>query len=39
MDEVRFDIEKVHINFEASLTDPEDVILDHYLKGYRELFK
>lgn len=39
MAEDRFDIEKVHKNFEASLKDAEDVILDYYLEGFRELFK
>lgn len=32
-------MEKVHVKFEASLKDPADVFLDHYLEGFRELFK
>lgn len=35
----RFDIEKVHINFEACLKDPADILLDQYLEGFKELYK
>lgn len=35
----RFDIEKVHINFEACLKEPADVLLDYYLEGFKELYK
>lgn len=34
-----FDIEKVHSNFEASLKDSADVLMDHYLDGFKELYK
>lgn len=35
----RFDIEKMHSNFEASLKDSADVLMDQYLEGYKELYK
>lgn len=34
-----FDIEKVHSNFEASLKDQADVLMDQYLDGFKELYK
>lgn len=34
-----FDIEKVHSNFEASLKDATDVLMDEYLEGFKELYK
>lgn len=34
-----FDIEIVHNNFEASLKDPADVLMDQYLAGFKELYK
>lgn len=34
-----FDIEKLHRNFEASLKDATDVLIDQYLEGFKELYK
>lgn len=39
MDQERFDIEKLHKNFEASLKDSHDIIMDFYLEGFKELYK
>lgn len=35
----RFDIEKLHSNFQASLKDSDDILLDCYLEGFKELYK
>lgn len=39
MGEDRFDIEKLHINFQASLKDSHDILMDCYLEGFKELYK
>uniref|UniRef100_A0A0K8TQX9 Putative cytoplasm n=1 Tax=Tabanus bromius TaxID=304241 RepID=A0A0K8TQX9_TABBR len=35
----RFDLERVHNFFDASLKDEDDVLMDEYLSGYNEIFK
>lgn len=39
MDQNFFDIEKLHTNFTSSLIDDEDVMMDLYLEGFKELYK
>lgn len=39
MAQERFDIEKLHEKFEASLKEPADILMDEYLDGFKELYK
>lgn len=39
MAQERFDIEKLHENFNASLKDSDDILMDYYLEGFKELYK
>lgn len=39
MNQDRFDIERLQTNFQASLKDSHDVLLDYYLEGFKELEK
>lgn len=35
----RFDLQKVHDYFVAALKEPDDVYMETYLEGYKELYK
>lgn len=39
MSSEKFDLEKVREYFQTSLKDDDDVLLDEYLNGFRELYK
>lgn len=39
MDQEYFDIENLHKNFTASVKDENDVAMDFYLEGFKELYK
>lgn len=39
MSQEKFDLVKVSEHFKTSLKDDDDVLLDEYLDGYRELYK
>lgn len=39
MNQDKFDIEKLQSNFQASLKDESDILLEYYLAGFKELYK
>ena len=35
----KFDLQRVHDCFEKSLKDDDDILMDFYLEGFKELYK